>query len=54
MYETLPEAVPDALRTSPETPALGLELKEGSAWVSAIPGGVLGSYGGGGREYPWW
>jgi hypothetical protein len=52
MYEMLPEAVPDSLRTSPETPVLGLE--EGSAWVDVIPEGVLGSYGGGGREFPRW
>jgi hypothetical protein len=54
MYEMLPEAVPDLLHMSLETPALGLELEEGSTWVSAIPEGVLGLYGRGGREYLRW
>lgn len=51
MYGMLPDTVPALLRMSPEVPVLGLEGS--SAWVDVTPGSVLGSYGGGGREYPW-
>ena len=40
MYEILPEAASDSLRTSPETPVLGRE--EGSAWVDVTPERRLG------------